>query len=90
MAVIRRGIDSTRFWKRSTGMTCQTLAKTVHNSVASLLQKSQRNAHPTSQYPTETCESCSCLAGKLHYRADNKSGYTVGGDHPTPLSTELH
>ncbi|GFU57915.1 hypothetical protein TNCV_3145011 [Trichonephila clavipes] len=33
MAVIRCGIDTTSFWKRSTGMPCQILAKAVHNSV---------------------------------------------------------
>ncbi|GFX80701.1 hypothetical protein TNCV_758081 [Trichonephila clavipes] len=32
MAATRRGIDSTNFWKRSTGMTCQVLHKSVHNS----------------------------------------------------------
>ncbi|GFT50208.1 hypothetical protein TNCV_3622631 [Trichonephila clavipes] len=29
----RRSIDSTNFWKHSTGMTCKVLAKATHNSV---------------------------------------------------------
>ncbi|GFS65729.1 hypothetical protein TNCV_3853731 [Trichonephila clavipes] len=29
-----RGIDSTSFWKRSTGLTCQILTEAVHNSVS--------------------------------------------------------
>ncbi|GFV53913.1 hypothetical protein TNCV_4276911 [Trichonephila clavipes] len=33
MAATRRGIDSISFWKRSTKMTCQILAKAVHNTV---------------------------------------------------------
>ncbi|GFS87651.1 hypothetical protein TNCV_2942341 [Trichonephila clavipes] len=32
-AATQRGIDSTSFWKRSTGQTCQMLAKVVYNSV---------------------------------------------------------
>ncbi|GFU59612.1 hypothetical protein TNCV_3185831 [Trichonephila clavipes] len=33
MAAVRRVIDSTSFWKRSTGLNFQILTKDVHNSV---------------------------------------------------------
>ncbi|GFU43093.1 hypothetical protein TNCV_109161 [Trichonephila clavipes] len=35
-------------------------------------------------------EKYSCLAGKLHYRADNRTAKTDVGDHPSTLHTELH
>ncbi|GFV54127.1 hypothetical protein TNCV_4792361 [Trichonephila clavipes] len=47
-------MDSTSFWKLSTGMTCQILAKAVHNSVR-FVGAVQRPFTPCS----ETSQSCS-------------------------------